>query len=158
MNEAGVYARELGWIVSEAAACVRSLDPDALRWRPLPTANDSMTIVRHLLGATRAYAVGIGGAIPVERDRPAEFRAAEGDDHLVDRLERLAAEIGDVFSRVSDDQLDLPALALAPWEGREPPAGSRRDVIVEAIRHGGVHLGELRLPVDLAAAARSAER
>jgi hypothetical protein len=158
VTEVEVYARELRLIVSEAAACVRSLTPDETRWRPLSTANDAATIARHLLGATRAYAVGIGAATPVARDRTAEFGGANDDEDLADRLERLDAEIEDVFSHVSDEELDLPATALAPWEGREPPTGTRRDVVVEAIRHGGVHLGELRLTADLAREAAEAAR
>jgi len=67
-------------------------------------------------------------------------------------------EVEEAFSRMSDDQLDLPAAAFAPWEDREPPNGTRRDVIVEAIRHGGIHLGELRLTADLATAAATAGR
>jgi DinB superfamily len=153
VTETETYARELRWILSEAAACLRSIPAEARTWRPLPSANDALTIARHLAGATRGYAVGIGGATAIERDRPAEFRPAGDDDDLVGRIEALEREVADVFSRVSDDDLDLPAVALARWEGREPPSGTRRDVIVEAIRHGGVHLGEIRLTADLAVAA-----
>jgi hypothetical protein len=72
--------------------------------------------------------------------------------------EQLRTEIEIVFSRTFDEDLDRPATALAHWEGREPPSGTRRDAIVEAIRHGGVHLGELRLTVDLANAASESQR
>ena len=153
MAEIETYARELRWILSEAADCLDGLDAAGRTWRPIASGNDAETIVRHMLGATRAYAVGIGGSVPVGRDRPAEFRRADDDERLVDRLRALGDEIDDVLSNVTTEDLDRAAQALAEWHGREPPAGTRRDAIVESIRHAGIHLGELRLTADLATRA-----
>jgi DinB family protein len=153
MSETEDYARQLRWILSELVRSLEELDDSARSWRPLPSANDPRTIARHVLGSVRAYAVGIGGARPVSRDRDAEFVPAVDDAMLVDRRRELGSEIDDAFASIPDQDLDRPGEARAEWRGRTPPTGSRRDSILGAIRHAAIHLGELRLTVDLANAA-----
>jgi hypothetical protein len=158
MTETETYARELQWILSEIAKSLQQLAPPERAERPLSTANDANTIARHVLGSVRAYAVGIGGARPVPRDRTAEFESADGDRALVRRLRELADEIDESLSRTPDDELDQPGRTLAEWRGRTPPTGTRRDSILEAIRHAAIHLGELRLTADLAATRTTGPR
>ena len=151
MAEAETYARELRWIVSEVATSLGQMGAQERAERPLSTANDANTIARHILGSVRAYAVGIGGARAVPRDRAAEFESADDDDGLVGRLRELADEVDESLRKIPDDELDDPGRALAEWRARTPPTGTRRDSILEAIRHAAIHLGELRLTADLAA-------
>jgi hypothetical protein len=105
-----------------------------------------------VVGSTRVYALGFGCGRPVARDRAAEF-AASGSDAttLVAGLRRLADEIAGALATLSPADLDqriLPPPEL--WGAGQPHEISRRDALVESIRHAGLHLGELRLTRDLA--------
>jgi hypothetical protein len=153
MAEIESYADELRWILSEIVKSLEEMDAEERAQRPLPTGNDANTIARHVVGSVRAYAVGIGGARPVPRDRIGEFEPADDDDALIGRLRALADEIDESFSTIAEDELDLPGSPLAEWRGRTPPTGTRRDSILGAMRHAAIHLGELRLTADLVARA-----
>jgi hypothetical protein len=156
MTETETYSHYLRWIISDVVEVLDGLDADQRRWRPIETANDALTIVRHVIGGTRAYAIELGCGVPTGRDREAEFRAGDDDDGLGERLRELSGEVELAFAAVSDSSLDLPAEALTEWRGTDPPTGSRRDVIVRSIRHAGIHLGELGLTADLAKRASAA--
>ena len=150
MGERETYAHHLRWIVAEMVGVVKELNDEQRRWRPIETGNDADTIVRHVIGGTRSYALEIGCAIPTGRDREAEFRPADDDQKLLERLEALREEVEAAFARVDDASFDLPAEPLTEWRSGDPPTGTRRDVIVQSVRHAGIHLGELRLTADLA--------
>jgi Protein of unknown function (DUF664) len=154
MGEKETYAHYLRWIIADMVSTLEDLDQEQARRRPLPTANDALTIARHVVGGTRSYAIEIGCRVPTGRDRDAEFRPGHDDDSLVGRLRELSDEVGRAFAEVRDGDFELPAEPLTEWRGSEPPTGSRRDVIVQSIRHAGIHLGELRLTADLAKAAQ----
>jgi len=150
MGERETYAHHLRWIIENVAETLDELTDEQRRWRPIDTANDPLTIVRHVIGGTRSYAIEIGCAIPTGRDRDAEFRPAGDDDAIGERLRALRKEIADAFAGADEASFDLPAVPATAWTGIEPPTGTRRDVVVQAIRHAGIHLGELRLTADLA--------
>jgi hypothetical protein len=156
MTERETYSHYLRWIISDVVDVLDELGADQRRWRPIETANDALTIVRHVIGGTRAYAIELGCGVPTGRDREAEFRPGDDDDGLADRLRELSGEVELAFAALSDSSLDLPAEALTEWRGTDPPTGSRRDVIVRSIRHAGIHLGELGLTADLAKRASAA--
>jgi hypothetical protein len=79
-----------------------------------------------------------------------ERRPAADDDTLVERLRALNGEVATAFATVQDSSFDLAAEPQTAWTTGDPPTGTRRDVIVQSIRHAGIHLGELRLTADLA--------
>jgi hypothetical protein len=160
VSETENYAQELHWLLAEVLVCLHDLDDERIKWRPgSSSANDVATTVSHLTGSMRAYALGLGCGLPVERDRPAEFEAVNRTlAQLVEAVEALDAEIASAFANVRDSELDEPIAPPSPaWIGTEPPEGERRHAIVEAIRHAGVHLGEIRLTHDLALAAEGRE-
>lgn len=151
--ELATYGRELGWILDQMLASVHGLTPAQLNWRPATdSANSAYAIVSHVLGSTRVYALGFGCGQPVERDREAEFAASGADaDNLIAALRRLAGEIAAALDKLRPTALDerfTPPPEL--WGTGAPTEISRRDALVESIRHAGVHLGELRLTRDLA--------
>jgi uncharacterized damage-inducible protein DinB len=158
MGERETYAHYLRWILADIVGVMEELDDEQRRWRPLETANDALTVARHVIGATRSYAIEIGCGIPIGRDRDAEFRPAEDDGTLVERLRALDEEVADAFARVDDASFNLPAEAKTEWTASDPPTGTRRDVVVQSIRHAGIHLGELRLTADLAKRTRTERR
>lgn len=154
-GEIDTYSRELRWIFEQIGVSLRGLTPAQLNWRP-PTgaANSAYAIVTHVIGSTGVYVLGFGCGLPVRRDRSAEF-AASGDDAdtLVARVSQLSAEIETSLAalpRAALDELITPPKEL--WGTGEPRQISRRDALVEGIRHAGIHLGELRLTRDLAVA------
>jgi hypothetical protein len=155
MGQKETFSHYLQWIIADMVGVFEELDDAQRRWRPIDTANDAFTIARHVIGGTRSYAIEIGCGIPTGRDRDAEFRPAEDDDTLVARLRALSDEVGAAFASVDDDSFDLPAEPQTEWRASEPPTGTRRDVVVQSIRHAGIHLGELRLTADLAKRATS---
>jgi len=152
-SELATYGRELRWILDQIAASVQGLTAAQLNWRPATgSANSAYAIVSHVLSSTRVYALGFGCGHAVQRDRDAEFAAAGTDSEvLITRLRQLATEIATALAGLRPSALDL---RLTPprelWGTGEPVEISRRDALVESIRHAGVHLGELRLTRDLA--------
>lgn len=151
--ERATYRRELGWILEQMAVSLHGLTAAQLNWRPATdSANSAFAIVSHVLGSTRVYALGFGCGQPVGRDREAEFAASGPDaEGLIAALRRLASEIAVALDKLRPATLDerfTPPPEL--WGTGMPAEISRRDALVESIRHAGVHLGELRLTRDLA--------
>ncbi|MGH7314435.1 MAG: DinB family protein [Candidatus Rokuibacteriota bacterium] len=152
-SELATYGRELRWILDQIAASVQGLTAPQLNWRPATgSANSAYAIVSHVLSSTRVYALGFGCGHAVGRDRDAEFAAAGADPELlVGGVRQLATEIATALAGLRPSALDV---RLTPprelWGTGAPVEISRRDALVESIRHAGVHLGELRLTCDLA--------
>lgn len=158
LAESETYARELAWILDQICRSVDGLTAAQLNWRPAAAANSPYAIASHVVGSTRVYALGFGCGQDVGRDRAAEF-AASGTDAgaLIAAIRQLQREIGDALERLPAAALDeriLPPAAL--WGTGEPREISRREALVESVRHAALHLGELRLTRDLATGAAGA--
>jgi hypothetical protein len=152
LREVDAIIDQLTWILDQVIVCLRDLTDPLLDWRPpIADGNDPRTIAGHILGATASYALGLGLGQPVSRDRVAEFHP--GHAHraaLVADLTGLARDLRDAVAQ--DHDLDAAVIVSDGWVG--PAAtGTRRDALLEAIRHASIHLGELRLVRDLALAA-----
>jgi hypothetical protein len=146
------YAREIGFILDQVCVSLHGLDPDQLAWRPATgSANSAAGIATHVVASTRVYALGFGCGREVARDRAAEFRPAGADpDALVAAVRDLAREIGSALSGLDPAALDVrivPPREL--WGTGEIHEISRRDALLESVRHAALHLGELRLTRDL---------
>lgn len=157
--ELHTYARELTWILDQMCVALDGLTPAQLSWRPpTGTANSASAIASHAAASTRVYALGFGCGRAVQRDRPSEFAASGADGaELARALRRLAGEIGAALASLTPSRLDerlTPPQEL--WGTGAVHEISRRDALVEAIRHAALHLGELRLTRDLARAHTSA--
>jgi hypothetical protein len=153
MTEAAAYARELTWVLGQLCVALRGLTPAQLAWRPdTGRANSAQTIVTHVLGATRVYALGFGCGQTITRDRDEEFAASTMErDVLIVHLEALATEVDAAIAGLTATDMErrlLPRREL--WGTGEIHEISARDALVESIRHAALHLGELRLTRDLA--------
>lgn len=151
--ELEVYARELSWILDQVCISLTGLTPAQLNWRPTTAAaNSACAIATHVLDSTRVYALGFGCGRAVQRDRAGEFKASGADAAaMIDRLRRLSREIAAGLATLGPGALDerlLPSKEL--WGTGDPREISRREALVESIRHAALHLGELRLTRDLA--------
>ncbi|MEX2229288.1 MAG: DinB family protein [Dehalococcoidia bacterium] len=154
MSEPGaraIYALKLGWALDELASLVEALPSGDLDRRLAGETNSPATIAAHVGGAVRAWVLGIGCALPADRDRTREF-ATHGVPAaaLARELRVLADECSAALAQLDPARLDerlTPSQALY-GEGA-PRALSRREAIVSALQHAGVHLGELRLTTDL---------
>jgi DinB family protein len=159
--EIETYARELGWILDQVSSALGGLTAAQLDWRPSTGAANSLyAIASHVVGSTRVYALGFGCGRPVARDRAAEFAAAGADPgELVATIRQLARELDAALAALPPAELDMrivPAQEL--WGTGQPREISRRDALVESIRHGALHLGELRLTRDLAVRSAASPR
>lgn len=155
--EVEAYAGELRWILAEISGTVAGLSPQQLATRPLKTGNSPYAIANHVIGATQAYALGLGCNRPVSRDRPAEFGSMPTTvEDVVERLERLVAEVTEALSALAPQSLDEGLLpSPETWGTGLSHEISRRAALIESIRHAALHLGELRLTRDLVVAAES---
>ena len=152
-GELAVYGKELKHLLDRLCATVEGLDEAQLNWRP-PTSdsNSVYVIAAHILGNLEAWVLGIACREPIERDRPAEFRAAGPD------AAPLIAQAGELARRVEDALGALPPAALD--EVREPSASLRgvgpaeplvvREALMVTIQHAATHLGQLDITRDWA--------
>jgi hypothetical protein len=154
-DEIETYARELSWILHQICVSLDGLTAAQLNWRPSAAANSAYAIASHVIGSTNVYALGFGCGQDVRRDRAAEFAASGTDaNELICAIRQLQRKIGDALGSLTGPALDeriLPPPNL--WGTTEPREISRREAVIESIRHGALHLGELRLTRDLATKA-----
>ncbi|MBI4636841.1 MAG: DinB family protein [Candidatus Rokubacteria bacterium] len=151
--ELETYARELRWILDQVCVSLAGLTVAQQNWRPAtPAPNSAYAVAAHVEASTRVYALGFGCGHPVHRDRDSEFIGSGIDPkEMIDRLRQLGREIGAALAALAPGALDervLPPKEL--WGTGDPREISRRDALVESIRHAAIHLGELRLTRDLA--------
>ena len=151
--ELTTYAQERRWILDQISRTVDGLTEQQLNWRPSSgTANSAYAIASHVVGSTRVYALGFGCGQTVTRDRSAEFATSgSSSQDLVIALGQLADEITTALATLAPATLDeclWPTREL--WGTGQVREISRREALVESIRHAALHLGELRLTRDLA--------
>lgn len=151
--ELEAYARGLSWILDQVCVSLAGLSATQLNWRPATHApNSAYAIAAHIVASTRVYALGFGCGHPVQRDRDAEFIGSGIDPkEMLNRLRQVEREIRGALAALGPGALDerlLPPQEL--WGTGEPHEISRREALVESIRHAAIHLGELRLTRNLA--------
>jgi hypothetical protein len=151
-QEVDAYLAQWRWLVVEMSKCLVDLSPTQMGARPHATANSPFQVANHVLGATRVLALGLGCGRQLTRDRRSEFNSKpERASDVIWKLGALLAELEAGLGSIDPKRLDEhvqpdPALELSISTER-----SRRDALIESIRHGGIHLGELRLVRDLVA-------
>ena len=152
-GELAVYRTELKDLLARLSASVEGLDEEQLNWRPPTSGSNSVYVIAaHILGNLEAWVLGIACEQSIERDRPAEFRAAGPDAAaLIDLAGKLARRFDET----------LGALAPAALDGvREPPASLRgvgpaepltaRGALMLTVQHAATHLGQLDITRDWA--------
>jgi len=155
--EIDAYAAEFSWIFDQICGSLEGLSDGQLAMRPVATGNSPYTIANHVIGTTRVYALGFGCGRQVSRDRDAEFRSpATSVDDVTTRLRQFTRELTVALAGLSSESLDERLLPAAELWGSGPIREiSRREALIESLRHAALHLGELRLTQDLVVGAGS---
>jgi uncharacterized damage-inducible protein DinB len=146
-------SRQIRSILERVCTCLDGLDETRLNWRPpIEGANSMYVIATHTLGNARAFVLGIACGQPLERDRPAEFRASGRDAaDLTAQAGRLLDDIETALAGLSPSELNrrlLPPQSL--WGEGEPQEISVREAILHVVEHASIHLGQLQITRDLA--------
>ena len=150
-GERAVYATVLRGTLEQIARAVESFPPDALDAHPHEGASSSAELAAHVVGAVRAYAVGIGCGRDVSRDRTAEFATSDvSAATLAADLQALADELDEALAAIDSSFLDERIVPEQSLAGAAPAREvSRRESLVSSIRHAGEHLGHLELTRDM---------
>ncbi len=151
--EVDTYSRQIRSILRRVSACLEGLSEAQLNWRPpVDGANSAYVIAAHTLGNARAFVLGIACGQPLERDRPAEFRASGRDaSDLAAQARRLSDDIEAALARMSSSDLDRRLLPPQPlWGEGEAQEISVREAILHVVEHASIHLGQLQITRDLA--------
>jgi uncharacterized damage-inducible protein DinB len=133
--------RQVGELIAE-------LPPEALNWRPIEGeeehATNSLAVMAvHIAGAEHFWIAEVIGRSPPTRDRDAEFLTqARGASDLLRRLEEVGAETREVFSSLSEADLDD---TREVW-GR---TASVRWGILHIVDHTALHLGHMQITYQL---------
>ena len=152
-SETEVYASILRGSLGAIAQTIDDMPAGQLDTHLHDGASSPAELAGHVVGAIRAYALGVGCGLEVERDRAAEFATAGvPSSDLSAAVRTLADDIDAAMSAVDPavfNEITVPEQSLF---GAAPTREvSRRDALVGAIRHAGEHLGHLQLTRDVLA-------
>jgi uncharacterized damage-inducible protein DinB len=147
------YSSMIQSLVKRVCACLEGLSEAQLNWRPpIDGANSAYVIATHTVGNARAWVLGIACGHPVERDRPAEFRASGRDAaDLTAQARQLSDDIAAALAALPSSALDrrlVPPRSL--WGEGEPWEISVREALLHVVEHASLHLGQLQITRDLA--------
>ncbi|MGA3129504.1 MAG: DinB family protein [Terracidiphilus sp.] len=119
-------------------ACVATLTPEQIWWRPNEASNSIGNLLLHLNGNVRQWLVVSFNREEDKRNRPAEFAAQEGGTaaELLDRLGATLDEAAKVLDRLTIDEL------LAPYEVQGYHTRGL-DVVYHVVEHFGMHYGQI---------------
>jgi uncharacterized damage-inducible protein DinB len=150
------YTKELRRLFGRLYDSLDGLNEQELNWHPpAAEANSIYAIATHTLGNARAWILGICCGQPIERDRPAEFRASGKDAaHLIENARLLLNEIEMSLRALQPDSLGErrePRQQLWGAGTAEPVTG--REAIMHAVSHAAEHIGHIGMTRDLAKAA-----
>jgi uncharacterized damage-inducible protein DinB len=127
---------------------IADLPPEALNWRPIEgddehAINSLAVLAVHVAGAEHFWVAEVIGGYPPSRDRDAEFATQANDaSDLLRRLEEVGAETRQVFSSLTESDLDSTREA----RGRTV---SVRWGILHIIDHTALHLGHMQITYQL---------
>lgn len=125
---------------------LQGLPDDMLnRALPPPETNTLYALATHILGAGEFWSLAMAGARPLDRDRPAEFRAHGTLADLVPRYERWMADAHATLDALPDEALAQPVTPPTqprPWHDVPMTLG---DCLLHAVDHTALHLGHIQL-------------
>jgi uncharacterized damage-inducible protein DinB len=152
-SEVKTLSGQIRSLLDRVCESVQGLSEAQLNWcPPIAGANSAYAIAAHTLGNARAWVLGIACGQPVERDRPAEFRASGRDAaELATIAAALSQEIETTLRSMAPSDLDrrlVPPAIL--WGEGDPWEISVRDALVHVVEHAALHLGQLQITRDLA--------
>ena len=156
-GELDLYLSQIRRLLDRVCATIEGPDEARLNWRPAaPQANSVYVIAAHVLGNAEAWVLGIACERPIQRDRPAEFRATgQSAAPLVARAHELAGQIEEALRALPPSALDEvrdPSPTL--WGEGEPRPVTVREALMHVIEHAAGHLGQIDLTQDLALASQ----
>lgn len=143
---------DLLWYVDKAldgmVEVVESLGDDLVNRRPdLPGANSPYSIVFHCCGVIEWWGRQVVAGEPVDRDRPAEFRATGTVAELLERVRSVRAGFADdVAGAVPTDP---PRGRVADVDRAEPLGRTQGGALVHVLEELAQHRGQLELTRDL---------
>jgi uncharacterized damage-inducible protein DinB len=153
--EIDLYLKDLGRLFDKLYSSLDGLSEAELNCKPpAPESNSIFVIATHMMGNARAWILGICCGAPIERDRPAEFRASGSDAKpLINDARNLFGEI-DASLRALDaaslDELREARQHLWGAGTAEPVTG--REAITHVLTHWAEHMGQIVLTKDLSRA------
>jgi hypothetical protein len=125
-------------------------DADLNRAPALAGANSPFVIVTHVFGNVRSWVVGIVCDVPLDRDRPAEFRSSGSLAELETAHRDLVAPCEAALDALDGARLDdriVPKQVLF-GEG-ETHEMTRREALLHPLEHAALHAGQLQMTADL---------
>jgi len=154
--EVEIYTKELRRLFQRLSELLDGLSEQELNYHPpVAEANSIYALATHTLGNVRAWILGICCGHPIERDRPAEFRALGRDaTPIVDNARSLLEEIELSLRALQPESLDdLREPRQQLWGAGTSRAVTGREAILHAVAHAAEHVGHIGLTRDLAKAA-----
>jgi uncharacterized damage-inducible protein DinB len=142
------YLNMISDLRGQVCNLIVDLPAEALNWRPLEGGEEHATnslavLATHIAGAEHFWISEVVGRRPPTRDRDAEFVTTATDaSRLIQRLEVVGAETQDVFSALTEPDLE----GTRDARGRTIPV---RWCILHVIDHAALHLGHMQLTYQL---------
>jgi hypothetical protein len=135
-------------IYDDLVELIRQSDDDSLNWTPpVPHANSTATLVRHIVGSNDAW-FRRALAETFQRDRDAEFRFQGTAQQLIDLLDDSRAALHEQAERL--DAIDPAAIRRYTRLGdTQESALSVAWCIEHALVHAAEHWGQIQLNQQL---------
>jgi len=152
-GELGLYAAQLQQALDKLCERVEGLSSAQLNWKPpAPEANSIYVIATHTLGNAESWVLGIACGQPIERDRPAEFRAAgESARPIVEKARELGTRIDAALRALPEGTLGETRQAPPYlWGAGEARTVTVREALMHVVHHAANHLGHIDVTRDLA--------
>jgi Protein of unknown function (DUF664) len=122
------------------AACLESLDEEAIRWQPLPAANCLAVIAKHAMANAHRNVLAHFAGEPYDYRRDQEFVLAS------ETAATLAADWQRLQQRMRDRLEPMPHSSLdAMCEHARMGSVTGRAVLLQVARHASEHAGEAEL-------------
>lgn len=148
------YQQLIADLRGQVRALIADLPAEALNWRPIEgmdelATNSLAVLAAHVAGAEHFWITEVVGQRPATRDRDAEFRTvAAAAAELVRRLDAVAAETAEVFSALTEADLN----GVRVVRNREVTV---RWGLLHVIDHTALHLGHMQITYQLWMGGRS---
>ena len=148
LSELDNYLQRIEDLRGQVRSLIADLPAEALNWRPTESVEEHATnslaiMAAHVAGAEHFWITEVIGGRPATRDRDAEFLIQVADAvGLVQRLDAVGAETREVFSSLTEADLD----GIREMEGRTVAV---RWGILHVIDHTALHLGHMQITYQL---------
>jgi len=148
LSELDNYLQRIEDLRGQVGELIGDLTEEALNWHPIEGEDEHATnslavLAAHIAGSEHFWIGEVVGNYPPTRDRDGEFATLASDtSQLLPLLEKTAAETQEVFSALSETDLD----------GTREVGDRRVSVrwcILHVIDHTALHLGHMQITYQL---------